>query len=241
MCRFIFSLAFLCSCLFLNRLQADLVIGVGSQDGLGNKQTFVGGTRATMWVHASDSTAASPINLDTYSLAFQIGNTATIPVVFANFSVDFTGGLISNSPPTGFGLELDPTKIQADAVPGHNIIVSNDRGAGNGLVVPGAPLPPSRLFSISFDIAANADGVFQLRFVPDAKQFGGDVNQALGQGLPEGFGATANSGSTFFNQFTVTAVPEPSSFLLGGLALGWIGWRNRRKHLCRKKDRVMAM
>ena len=195
---------------------------MGSENGLGDTVTFNAGSRATLWAHASDSSPNSPLKLDTYVLAFQVGNTTTIPTNFSNFSVDFSqSSLISNAAPAGFGLFLN---VEADPVPGHNLIVSNTRGDGLGLTVTGNR---SKLFSISFDIGqATVGGTYRFGFVPEAQQNFGPVNVVLGEGFPEPLGTSSGMA---FNQFNVTAVPEPSSLVLACLAAGILGWRSRKR------------
>ena len=209
---------------------ADLVVSVGGIDGQGTLQAFNAGTRATLYVSVFDDSPASPLSMNTYSLAFRIGNTSTIPAEFprGSFAVGFAGGLIPTAPPFGFGLETDPSVISADVIPGHNIVVSNDQGLTE-TSVSGSSSSKSRLFSISFDIsAATSTGVYGITFEPNASQFFGPVNVVGGLGFPEDLKAIANTPGTFFNQFEVTAVPEPTSMALFGL--GITAFLTRRRH-----------
>ena len=201
-------------------LVADLFVQVGD----GTPQVFFAGATATIPVFAYNTDPGSPINLDGYDLAFEIGGDGVgipgTPDFFTSFQADFIG--------SAFGQNVNS---YIDALPflpnSYDLVVGN---SGTSFLVPGIA-SPAKLFELQFAISAlTTPGLYNLSFVPNATSNGADLNAISGIGTA-GVILGIGTGSQL-NQFQV-AIPEPGAF--GLVAFGWSVVSNRRS---RRRARV---
>ena len=218
----------LCSVFFLTFDRssiADIVISIGNGSAMSFEQNQLG--RASFVVFAVDDSAGSPVNLSDYGLALRLGNSISIPSGFTDFQVDFTGGLIPLAGP-GSGIDTDEANLFSDTGPSaFNMFVNNSQN-NEAAAISSNPLAPTKLFDISFRIGNAAPGLYSFQFVANAKSFNAAVNSATGTGFPEDF--QTGTGPNL-NQFAITAVPEPSSFVLATAVISLGCFQARRRFL----------
>ncbi len=128
------------------------------------------------------------------------------PVISGN-TVKFQGG----GPPTG-GLNLDPYNVSIGTGQSTNTLLGTVSFVSNfGTVY---TISSSLTSTLRTDLIGNGDGFLSV------------VN------APDGLGGVASPVGSSFNAFAITAVPEPSTMALVGLAIGGFGlkrFRSRRK------------
>lgn len=184
----------------------------------------------TVWGSTNEP---STISLETWALGFKLST----PSVWSSYE------LINSAIPDGM---LSKAPSNPALSPNNFDVLARSTGGTPTDVAPSpSPLSPVRfkMFDIKFTVSASAaSGDYTLSFVPDAEYLagggpstlptnsvgfdGGSVyNNANGNLLAPPSGAF----SGFNGQFTITAVPEPSSMALVGLgAVGFAAWKRRR-------------
>lgn len=229
-----------------HQCHADFFITVNS-DSSTAVPNFVAGQTATISVFGHH-TEGSTIDLDGFSLGFDftaagsppVADGSFLPSFFKNFSA--TNSILS-------GGTLATFEGFVPSVTGDRPFVNFNVAVENRL---GAPLlnlaanTKVKLFDLQFDIdAAAPTGTFGIFFTPNAQVI---------RNLPSGpsvrdYGIVTYDGGSFFDnqseslkaaapngfqsQFSVSAVPEPSSMVLMALAGGagaFGAWRKRRKN-----------
>jgi len=205
--------------------QAALNVQIGS----GAPLEFSAGGTASVPVFAYNSVPGSPFSLDGFDLAFDVGGDGVgipgTPDFFVSFQGNFSGSV--------FGQNINSYVDAAPFVPNAYDLVAGNSGAA--FLVPSIS-SPTKLLDLQFTIsplATPSDN--SLVFVPNATTNGASLNAISGPGtslvvLSVGTGPN-------LNQFTVTAVPEPSALALIGSVLGVMTiLRKRHFALCRRKS-----
>ena len=195
-----FGIKTLIACVLLaGNCQAGFSLRVGD----GTPLMFTAGSMATIPVFAFNSEPGAPIILDGFDLAFDVGGDGVgfpEPDFFTSFQGDFSG--------SRFGQNINSYVDTAPFVPNAYDLVAGNSGAA--FIVPSSSAP-TKLFDLQFWVAPfTTPALYSFIFVPGATTNGATLNAISGSGVS---GVSFNSDiETNLNQFSVTAVPEPSSF-----------------------------
>jgi hypothetical protein len=228
-----FSLIAILPMLVASFAHADLVITVGN--GLGRTGTITeysqGDTVSIpvfLTTSGTDSVAAFDLAMDFGRAGFDLGTAPNyFSPNFTNFSIAFDtanfgnagsvnydlGSLLHSTPELGVPVNFDFIV--------RNIDTQNRAGT-------------YKLFDMKFTVGQLASGIFDVKAIMD------DPSQEV-YGNNTQFSYTGSTGNSVVHPissmsagnfaFNVTAVPEPSSFLLGSLALGLARWRMLSKKI----------
>lgn len=215
--------------------KADFIVSIGETAAM---PTFMAGTTGTISVYGSHN-EASPISLQGFTLALDFApvgapNGLGLPT---GISGPFVG---ANSVSSGAPVTVSTPSSRNN----FDILVSS---TFTGAPVNMAPSTTFKLFDVSFAISNSAaPGVYGLFLNLDGTVGLGVIGvndvTTLSAGNPNSYGNAneaagdlVTSATGFQNQFTITAVPEPSTMVLVGLVAaggGAVRFVRRRRAAC---------
>lgn len=233
-------IALIATGLICSSAYADLVVSIGnSNSGSRTLPVFVeAGSRVTLGLYIHNDRNAD-LQAGDFGLAFDISlpgtanlydghNSTQLDNILSNFTITPVVPIRSNGASIA-----DPRNVVSSANPinGYDVLVDYSSLDPITFTASGSQATAIHLANISFTTAANTPfGTYGFKFNPFA-QFPGDPPQSANS-VSNGHGLAVGQDGTSFNRFTVTAVPEPSSLLLGFGALILCGsiarWRKKQ-------------
>jgi hypothetical protein len=239
MYRFFQSLVLLL--LLVSSLRGDFVVTIGNSVSTNRAQpvTVVAGGTVQLGIYLHSDLTVNPLRFTSIGMAFDIskpgagfydGNTPEFKTQLTDFSLAWAptySGTLDISDPT----EVDSSKITER---GYDVLTDLTPSLEVSLPINGTQSTAIHIANVSFKVGESAQvGVYGFKFNPIAAFDGAAAGSANSSG-PGGLTFAAGADGASFNRFTVTAVPEPSSLCMIGIAIGMVGWRATRKRLSEK-------
>lgn len=237
MYRFVQSLVLLL--LLVSSTRGDFIVTVGNFVSTNRAQpvTVDAGGTVQLGIYLHSDLTVNPLTFTSLGMAFDIskpgagfydGNTQEFKTLLTDFTLTW-------APTQSGSLDISgPTTVDSSIITdrGYDVLMDITPSVAISLPINGTQNTALHIANVSFKVGASAQGgSYGFKFNPFAAFDGADAGTANSSG-PGGltFGAGADGSS--FNRFTVTAVPEPPTFILVGLAsssVAFAAWRKRRR------------
>jgi len=236
---FVFAVALVAS---LSVARADFVITIGNPVSAttDNAVPYSVGSTVNLGLYIHNDLSATNLSGQNFGLAFDIsapgapdrydGNSPLFQTAFRDFEITldsaFAGGNASVAGPTDVASSTDPQF-------GFDALIDIDLGSPINFSANRTQATATKIGIVSFMIFENiANGTYGFKFAPDAL-FSDDFTPA--NSGPGGLTFAAGADEAFYNQFAVTAVPEPSSAIFFVIGASAIFLRRRRCKLAGTK------